>query len=115
MSNLISNSAQPYLFYGNAEKESQILGQIGNDESNDKNGACIGMTADEIHSKLQEISFCQFSFNNCVYEHFPENTKFDYYYYWLTSDSLFFIFGKHYYNFYYDENGECISYDLTLD
>lgn len=115
MSNLINNSSQPYLFYGNAEKESQILGQIGNDESNDKNGACIGMTADEIHSKLQEISFCQFSFNNCVYEHFPENTKFDYYYYWLTSDSLFFIFGKHYYNFYYDENGECISYDLTLD
>lgn len=115
MSNLINNSSQPYLFYGNAEKESQILGQIGNDESNDKNGACIGMTADEIHSKLQEISFCQFSFNNCVYEHFPENTKFDYYYYWLTSDSLFFIFGHHYYNFYYDENGKCISYDLTLD
>lgn len=115
MSNLINNSAQPYLFFNDYDKELEVRERIGDDESDDKNGACIGMTADEIHSKLQEISFCQFSFNNCVYEHFPEKTKFDYYYYWLTSDYLFFIFGQHYYNFYYDENGKCISYDLTLD
>lgn len=115
MYNWMYNSAQPYLFNTDIYKETQILEQLGNDESNDKNGACIGMTADEIHSKLQEISFCQFSFNNCVYEHFPENQKFDYHYSWLTSDSLFFVFGRHDYYFYYDENGKCISYDLTLD
>ena len=115
MSNLICNSAQPYLFFNDYDKELEVRERIGDDESDDKNGACIGMTADEIHSKLQEISFCQFSFNNCVYEHFPENQKFDYHYSWLTSDSLFFVFGRHDYYFYYDENGKCISYDLTLD
>lgn len=115
MQNLIYNSSQPYLFFGDYEQENRILEQIGSDEFDSENGPCIGMTRDELHSKMQETNFFQFYCSNCIDEYAPENTSFYSQYDWYLDNHLYSIFGHDSYEFFYDENGECISYDLTLD
>lgn len=115
MQNLIYNSSQPYLFFGDYDQENRTLEQIGSDEFDSENGPCIGMTRDELHSKMQETNFCQFYCSNCIDEYAPENTSFYSQYDWYLDNHLYSIFGHDSYAFFYDENGECISYDLTLD
>lgn len=115
MQNLIYNSSQPYLFFGDYEQESRILEQIGSDEFDSENGPCIGMTRDELHSKMQETNFCQFYCSNCIGDYAPENTSFYSRYDWYLDNHLYSIFGHDSYAFFYDENDKCISYDLTLD
>lgn len=44
-----------------------------------------------------------------------EKSGYSYYYKQIMSDSLYAVFGQDSYAFFYDENGKCISYDLTLD
>lgn len=115
MQNLIYNSSQPYLFFGDYEQENRTLEQIGSDEFDSENGPCIGMTRDELHSKMQETNFCQFYCSNCIDEYAPENTSFYSRYDWYLDNHLYSIFGHDSYAFFYDENDKCISYDLTLD
>lgn len=115
MQNLIYNSSQPYLFFGDYEQENRIMEQIGSDEFDSENGPCIGMTRDELHSKMQETNFCQFYCSNCIDEYAPENTSFYSQYDWYLDNHLYSIFGHDSYAFFYDENDKCISYDLTLD
>lgn len=115
MQNLIYNSSQPYLFFGDYEQENRILEQIGSDEFDSENGPCIGMTRDELHSKMQETNFCQFYCSNCIDDYAPENTSFYSRYDWYLDNHLYSIFGHDSYAFFYDENDKCISYDLTLD
>lgn len=115
MQNLIYNSSQPYLFFGDYEQENRILEQIGSDEFDSENGPCIGMTRDELHSKMQETNFFQFYCSNCIDEYAPENTSFYSRYDWYLDNHLYSIFGHDSYEFFYDENDKCISYDLTLD
>ena len=115
MQNLIYNSSQPYLFFGDYEQENRTLEQIGSDEFDSENGPCIGMTRDELHSKMQETNFCQFYCSNCIDEYATENTSFYSRYDCYLDNHLYSIFGHDSYAFFYDENDKCISYDLTLD
>ena len=115
MQNLIYNSSQPYLFFGDYEQENRIMEQIGSDEFDSENGPCIGMTRDELHSKMQKTNFCQFYCSNCIDEYAPENTSFYSRYDWYLDNHLYSIFGHDSYEFFYDENDKCINYDLTLD
>lgn len=115
------NSAQPYLFDNDYDKMLEVREQIGDDESDDKNGGCIGMSRDELHSIMSDINYCYFKyyFYGSQYDSNvnddTEKSGYSYYYKWIMSDSLYAVFGHDSYAFFYDENGECISYDLTLD
>lgn len=115
------NSAQPYLFNNDYDKMLEVREQIGDDESDDKNGGCIGMSRDELHSIMSDINYCYFKYYfytsqyNINVNDNTEKSGYSYYYKWIMSDSLYAVFGHDSYEFFYDENGKCISYDLILD
>lgn len=114
------NSAQPYLFYNDYDKECEVLEQIGDDEFDDKNGGCVGMSRDDLHLIMSDFNYCYFKYyfygsQNYSNVNNNKNSGCSYYYKWIMSSSLYGIFGQDSYEFFYDENGKCVSYDLTLD
>lgn len=56
------NSAQPYLFCNDYDKELEVRDRIGDDEFDDKNGGCVGMSREEWHLIMSDFNYCYFKY-----------------------------------------------------